>query len=197
MRIRSLHLLAPAMALAIMLPAEALSQARAGAARGNAPVARGAVNPGPAQRAQGPLDVRSSAQRSVNPQGRGNVNGSNVNVGSGGNTVVVNNGRPMDQRRYGAPPPGYRPGGYYYGGGYYYDDNDNEFLEFVGKTAAVTAGAAIVGSILTSKPTDSNGGDCKEQMSGGQVYLYCNGKYYQPVQTGGGTAYQVVNAPPK
>jgi hypothetical protein len=103
----------------------------------------------------------------------------------------------MDQRRYGAPPPGYRPGGYYYGGGYYYDDNDNEFLEFVGKTAAVTAGAAIVGSILTSKPTDSSGGECKEQMSGGQVYLYCNGKYYQPVQTSSGTGYQVVNAPPK
>ena len=119
------------------------------------------------------------------------------NVGSGGNTVMVNNGRPMDQRRYGPPPPGYRSGGYYYGGGYYYDDNDNEFLEFVGKTAAVTAGAAIVGSILTSKPTDSSGGDCKEQMSGGQVYLYCNGKYYQPVQTGSGTGYQVVNPPPK
>ena len=144
MRIRSLHLLAPAMALAIMIPAEALSQARAGAARGGAPVARAAVNPGPAQRAQGPRDVRSSAQRSVNPQGRGNVNGSNVNVGSGGNTVVVNNGRPMDQRRYGAPPPGYRSGGYYYGGGYYYDDDDNEFLEFFGKAAGVTAGAAIV-----------------------------------------------------
>jgi hypothetical protein len=203
MRIRSLHLLAPAMALAIMIPAEALSQARAGAARGGSPVARAAVNPGPAQRAQapqraqGPRDVRSSAQRSVNPQGRGNVNGSNVNVGSGGNTVVVNNGRPMDQRRYGAPPPGYRSGGYYYGGGYYYDDNDNEFMEFVGKAAVVTAGAAIVGSIVTDKPTESNGSDCQEQMSGGQVYLYCNGKYYQPVQTGSGTGYQVVNPPPK
>jgi hypothetical protein len=193
MRIRSLHILAPALALAVILPAEAFSQAR-GAARGGAPVARAAVGPGPgpAQRVEGPRDVRSSARSSVNPQGRGNVN-----VGSGGNTVVVNNGRPMDQRRYGAPPPGYRPGGYYYGGGYYYDDNDNEFLEFVGKTAAVTAGAAIVGSILTSKPTDSSGGDCKEQMSGGQVYLYCNGKYYQPVQTSSGTGYQVVNPPPK
>jgi hypothetical protein len=112
--------------------------------------------------------------------------------------VVVNNGRPMDQRRYGAPPPGYRSGGYYYGGGYYYDDrNDNEFLEFVGKAAVVTAGAAIVGSIVTDKPTQSNGSDCQEQMSGGQVYLYCNGKYYQPVQTGSGTGYQVVNPPPK
>ena len=197
MRIRSLHLLAPAMALAILIPAEALSQARGGAARGNAPVARAAVGPGPAQRVEGPRDVRSSAQRSVNPQGRGNVNGSNVNVGSGGNTVVVNNGRPMDQRRYGAPPPGYRSGGYYYGGGYYYDDDDTEFLEFFGKAAVVTAGAAIVGSIVTTKPTESNGSDCQEQMSGGQVYLYCNGKYYQPVQTGSGTGYQVVNPPPK
>jgi len=193
MRIRSLHLLAPALALAILIPAEALSQARAGAARGGAPVARAAVGPGPAQRVEGPRDVRSSAQRSVNPQGRGNVN-----VGSGGNNVVVNNGRPMDQRRYGAPPPGYRSGGYYYGGGYYYDDrNDNEFLEFVGKAAVVTAGAAIVGSIVTDKPTESNGSACQEQMSGGQVYLYCNGKYYQPVQTGSGTGYQVVNPPPK
>lgn len=187
MRIRPIHLLAPALALAVILPAEAFSQARGGA-RGGAPVARAAVGPGPAQRVDGPRDVRSSARSSVNPQGRGNVN-----VGSGGNTVVVNNGRPMDQRRYGAPPPGYRPGGYYYGGGYYYDDNDNEFLEFVGKTAAVTAGAAIVGSIVTSKPSS----DCQEQMSGGQVYLYCNGKYYQPVQTSSGTGYQVVNAPPK
>ena len=109
-----------------------------------------------------------------------------------------NNARPPN-RPYGPPPPGYRPGGYYgNGGGYYYDDrDDNEFLEFVGKAAVVTAGAAIVGSIVTTKPTESNGSDCQEQMSGGQVYLYCNGKYYQPVQTGRGTGYQVVNPPPR
>jgi hypothetical protein len=208
MRIRSLHLLAPAMALAIMIPAEALSQSRAGGARGGAPAARPQAarmpaNAGQVQRVQGSRDVRSSAQRSVNPN-RGNMNNpnrGNVNIGSGGNTVVVrpgNNARPPN-RPYGPPPPGYRPGGYYgNGGGYYYDDrDDNEFLEFVGKTAAVTAGAAIVGSIVTNKPTESNGSDCSEQISDGQVYLYCNGKYYQPLQTGSGTAYQVTNPPPR
>ena len=71
------------------------------------------------------------------------------------------------------------------------DDDDDDFLEFVGKTAAVTAGvsvvAAVIGSVVEDKPDD-----CQPVNAYGQSYLYCNGTYYQQVSQG----YQVV-APPQ
>jgi len=49
----------------------------------------------------------------------------------------------------------------------------------------------VIGSVVEDRPDD-----CREQVSGGQVYLYCNGAWYQPVQAGAQTQYQVV-APPR
>lgn len=70
------------------------------------------------------------------------------------------------------------------------DDDDDSFIEFVGKTAAVTAGVAavtaVIGSIVKDKPDE-----CKPVVSGGQQYLLCNGVYYQQVSSG----YQVVTPP--
>lgn len=89
--------------------------------------------------------------------------------------------------------------GYYDNGRYNdrpdWDDDDDDFLEFVGKTAAITAGvsavAAVIGSVSNDKPDD-----CQPVNSNGTSYLYCNGTYYQQVQQGGQPAYQVV-APPQ
>jgi len=114
--------------------------------------------------------------------------GGNNNIG---NTVVVAPNRP--------PPP--RGGNYYGGGGSYYgnndnwDNDDNDFAEFVGKTIAVTAGAAIVGSILTDKPSNKDGSECEQTISNGQVYMNCNGTWFQPVQSGSNVNYQTVNPP--
>jgi hypothetical protein len=97
-----------------------------------------------------------------------------------GNTVVV----------------GGQPGRGYYDNGSYrgrpdWDDDDNDFLEFVGKTAAVTAGvsivAAVIGDVSKDKPDN-----CEPINVGGQPYLNCNGVAYQQVQSG----YQVVAPPP-
>lgn len=97
-----------------------------------------------------------------------------------GNTVVVG----------GQPGRGYYDNGRYHGSPDW-DDNDNDFLEFVGKTAAVTAGvsvvSAVIGSVVSDKPDD-----CEPINVGGQPYLNCDGVAYQQVQGG----YQVV-APPR
>lgn len=122
-------------------------------------------------------------------QNRPNRGGNNITAG---NTVVVAPGRPSN--------------GYYDDGNYHpprdWDDDDDDFLEFVGKTAAVTAGVsavtAVIGSVVDSKPKDSG---CQETVSNGQTYLNCNGTWYQAVPPAGATAapsqpqYQVV-APP-
>ncbi|MCS6986131.1 MAG: hypothetical protein NZM40_01580 [Sphingomonadaceae bacterium] len=78
-----------------------------------------------------------------------------------------------------------RPGGGYDDGRHYdrrdWDDDDDDFLEFVGKTAAVTAGvsaiSAAIGSIIKDKPKD-----CQPAVSGGPQYLLRNGVCYEPVQ---------------
>lgn len=97
-----------------------------------------------------------------------------------GNTVVVG----------GQPGRGHYDNGRYHGSPDW-DDDDNDFLEFVGKTAAITAGvsvvSAVVGSVVNDQPSD-----CQPVMSGGQQYMLCNGTYYQTVSNG----YQVV-APPQ
>lgn len=112
------------------------------------------------------------------PTSRPNAAGGKNNVVAG-NTVVV----------------GGRPGhGFYDNGGYHgrpsWDDNDNDFLEFVGKTAAITAGVSVVSAVIGSIVQDKPQG-CQSVDSGGQQMLYCNGAWYQPVANG----YQVV-APP-
>jgi len=139
---------------------------------------------------------RASAHSSVNPsrnKGRGNT--VNVNKGSGNVSINKNNNVNVNvsnnnriDRRYGAPPPGYRSGGYYYGGNYYYDDNDG--LGFLGKVAVASTAALVVGAILKDKPDN-----CEQSIHSGQVYMYCNGTWYQPVQSGSNTNYVVVNKP--
>lgn len=122
------------------------------------------------------------ANKNVSTANRGGKN----NVVAG-NTVVV-----------GRPPAG---GGYYNNGNYYnrpdWDDDDDDFLEFVGKTAAVTAGvsvvSAVIGSVVNDKPSD----DCQPVNANGTQYLYCNGTYYVAAPQAGPTSYQVVAPPPQ
>lgn len=110
-------------------------------------------------------------------QGRPNKGGNVVS----GNTVVVNGG--------GAGH------GYYDNGRYHdrpdWDDDDDDFLEFVGKTAAITAGVsavtAVIGSVVKDKPSG-----CQPVNANGTTYQYCNGTYYAQVSNG----YEVVAPPP-
>jgi hypothetical protein len=121
------------------------------------------------------------ARPQINGGGNRNWNGGNRPNRPGRPDVVVIN----------------RPGGGYYDGGRYYDrdrwhdDRGDNFLEFVGKTAAITAGvsavSAVIGSIVRDKPDQ-----CAEPNAYGQIY--CNGVWYQAVANNGG--YQVV-APPQ
>lgn len=117
-----------------------------------------------------------------------NVRGGNNNIG---NTVVVAPGR----RPPPPPPRGYGGGGYYYGDNDNWDNDDNDFLEFVGKAAVVTAGVAVVGTILKDEPKNSDGSECQQTISNGTPYMNCNGTWYQPVQMGNDVNYQTVNAP--
>ncbi|MCG2841088.1 hypothetical protein L6Q21_08855 [Sandaracinobacter sp. RS1-74] len=88
------------------------------------------------------------------------------------------------------------PGHGHYDNGHYngprdWDDDDNEVLEFIGKTAAVTAGVSVVTAVIGEVVKDQPSG-CQPANIGGQQYLNCNGTFYQPVPNG----YQVV-APPQ
>lgn len=161
--------------------------------------------------------ARGGAKASVNRGGGGNYNKPN-----GGNFAGNGPDRPINGNRPGtngarrgnnvvagntvvvAPPRGgggYNGNGYYNNGRYYsnnngnWDNNDNDFLEFVGKTAAITAGVSVVSAVIGSTVKDKPS-DCQQSMSNGQVYMNCNGTWYQPVQAGGQTQYQVI-APPK
>jgi len=158
-----------------------------------------------------------SARPSTNKAAYNDRSGGNANKNRNGQNGVNKNGNRGGQTRPGQP--GYRgpnnvvvvngnPGnGYYDNGRYYnnnnynnnydrYDDDDDDFLEFVGKTAAITAGvsvvSAVIGDVVKDKPSD----DCQQQIQNGQVYLLCNGTWYSPVQSGGQESYQVV-APPQ
>jgi hypothetical protein len=114
-----------------------------------------------------------------------------------GNTVVAGNTVVVGQPNRG----GYNGGGYYSNGRYYngnngnWDNNDNDFLEFVGKTAAVTAGVSVVAAVIGST-TNEKPDNCQQTVSNGQVYMNCNGTWYQPIQSGSQTQYQVI-APPQ
>jgi len=121
---------------------------------------------------------RSSGNRSQPANRNNNAKRGDKNVVAG-NTVVVG----------GQPGRGYYDDGRYHGSPDW-DDDDNDFLEFVGKTAAVTAGvsvvSAVIGSVVQDKPDD-----CEPISVGGQQYLNCNGVAYQQVAGG----YQVVEPP--
>ncbi len=113
------------------------------------------------------------------PKKKAARNNRNNNIVAG-NTVVVN--RNVD-RGYGHP-------------GYHndWDHDDHDFGEFLGKTVAVTAGvavtSAVIGEIFEDEPDN-----CQQQVSNGQVYMFCNGVWYQPVMQGSNVNYLVSPAP--
>lgn len=183
-----------------LAPAEAASKRPGGTvATGRSSVSRPAARPAgaskqgrpqaSAQRAGGNSRNVSSNRSGSNTRNvssnRSGGNTRNVSSNRGGNTVVVDNSKTV--------VAGNNRGGYYDGRHYDndWDNDDNDFLEFVGKTAAVTAAvsvtAAVIGSVVNDKPDN-----CQQVVSGGQVYQYCDGTYYVPVSNG----YQVV-APPR
>lgn len=175
-----------------------------------------AANAGPNNNLGAP---RGGAKSSVNRGG----GGGNYNKPNGGNFAGNNNNRPgNNNNRPGNKPNrgsgnnvvagntvvvgqpnrgGYNGGGYYSNGRYYngnngnWDNNDNDFLEFVGKTAAITAGVSVVAAVIGST-TNQKPSDCQQTMSNGQVYMNCNGTWYQPVMNNGQQQYQVI-APPR
>lgn len=109
------------------------------------------------------------------------------NGGRGPDNVVIVNGRPGG---------GYYDQGRYYDQRRYHDDDDNDFLEFVGKTAAVTAGVSLVSAVIGSVVKDKPSEDCQQQIQNGQVYLLCDGVWYTPATVTGQSGYEVVAPPP-
>lgn len=134
------------------------------------------------------------------PGNKPNRGGNNVTVNNTNNVNVSGNNRAPN--RNGNYNNGYNNSGYYNNGRYYnnnnngnWDNDDNDFLEFVGKTAAITAGVSVVAAVIGSTVNEKPSG-CQETVSNGQVYMNCNGTWYQPMQAGGQTQYQVI-APPR
>ncbi len=133
--------------------------------------------------AGGPQRQAGGAARQRNA---GGYQGGKPQKGGRGNNVVAGN----------TVVVGGQPGNGYYDNGRYHDrpdwdDDDNEVLEFMGKTAAITAGVSIVTAVIGSTVKDQPQG-CQPVNAGGQQMLSCNGTYYQPVSNG----YQVVAPPP-
>jgi hypothetical protein len=192
-KVISMTMAAVIMALAPVAAGAAPQNKNLGAARGGA---KASVNRGGGGGNYNKPNSGNFANNSPNRQINDNRPGTNAarrgNNVVAGNTVVV------------APPRGgggYNGSGYYNNGQYYnnnngnWDNDDNDFLEFVGKTAAITAGVSVVSAVIGSTVKDKPS-DCQQSMSNGQVYMNCNGTWYQPVQAGGQTQYQVI-APPK
>ena len=175
-----------------------------------------AANAGPNRNGPGGGAPRSGAKSSVNRGGGGGMGGGggggggmagknkyadnkpNRNNVHGGNTNVVVAGNGNNRgggNRGGGNRNGYNNG---YNNNYnnngHWDNNDNDFLEFVGKTAAITAGVSVVAAVIGSTTNDKPS-DCQQSMSNGQVYMNCNGTWYQPVMNNGQQQYTVI-APP-
>jgi hypothetical protein len=173
-------------ALALTLPA--LSPVQAGnknaAAKYGKPTGGAKVNvnkPKASANHQRPSGGQGSKANASKRPNSSKPKGNNVVAG---NTVVV-----------GRPPAG---NGYYDNGNYNnrpdWDDDDNDFLEFVGKTAAITAGVSVVTAVIGSVANEKPEG-CQPVVSGGVQYQLCDGVYYQQIQQGGQPAYQVVSPP--
>ena len=188
-----------ASALALTLPA--LAPAVAANGKNKAPAAYGKPTGGAKMNVNKPK-TSANYQRPQGANGnkstRPNNNYTRPNTGNrpnnrpGGNNVVAGNTVVV-----GRPPAG---GGYYNNGNYYgrpdWDDDDDDFLEFVGKTAAVTAGVSAVSAVIGSIANDKPSNDCQPVNANGTQYLYCNGTYYVAAPQAGPTAYQVVPPPP-
>lgn len=148
---------------------------------------------------------RGGAKSSVNRGGGGGSNRPDNKPNRGGNNnVTINNNNNVNVSGNNRAPNrngNYNNGRYNngYNNGYYnnnnWDNDDNDFLEFVGKTAAITAGVSVVAAVIGSTTNEKPSG-CQETVSNGQVYMNCNGTWYQPMQSGSQTQYQVI-APPR
>lgn len=128
-----------------------------------------------------PSGQQANRNQQVNRNNAKKKGGNNVVAG---NTVVVNKGNNNG---------GNAGRGYYDNGRYHdndWDNDDDDFLEFVGKTAAITAGVSVVAAVIGSTTSDKPD-DCQPVSSNGVAYLYCNGTYYQQVSNG----YTVVSPP--
>jgi hypothetical protein len=190
--LRTLGVLFGCLAITIpaMAPAAAAQQNRAGKPTAHA---KANVNK-PAQRPQGSNASRSGGKKVSNQQaykaGQAS-NNRNTKPNRQGNNVVAGNTVVVGQQRPGSS-------GYYQNGNYYnsdrYDDNDNDFLEFVGKTAAITAGASVVAAVIGSS-TNEKPDDCQPVNANGQSYMYCNGTYYQQSGPSSQPTYTVMPPP--
>ena len=187
---KNLALISGAFTLALGAPMASLSAApdRAGAQRGGA---KSSVNRPPpqggAKRSGGNNGGNTYAggnKPGVNKQGGKRPGGGGNNIG---NTVVVAPGHGGGNHNNGYNNNNYN-------GNNNWDNDDDDFLEFVGKTAAITAGVSVVAAVIGSQTNQKPSG-CQESVSNGQLYMYCNGNWYQPIQNGSSTSYQVVNPP--
>lgn len=180
--IKFLGLAATALALTLPALAPAAAGGKKAAASYGKPSGGAKINVNKPAAGKGYNQPANRNNASRNQANRPNRGGNNNVVA--GNTVVV-----------GRPPAG---NGYYNNGNYNnrpdWDDDDDDFLEFVGKTAAITAGVSVVTAVIGSVANEKPSG-CQPVVSGGVQYQYCDGVYYQQIQQGGQPAYQVV-APP-
>lgn len=134
---------------------------------------------------------RPGGQQGNRPNQQGNYNKGKKKGGNNvvaGNTVVVNGGGGR----------GHAGNGYYDNGRYHdndWDNDDNDFLEFVGKTAAITAGVSVVTAVIGSVSNEKPDG-CQPVNANGTSYMYCNGTYYQQSGPTSQPTYTVV-APPQ
>lgn len=177
LRLAAVLLGASALVLPAMTPANAGNGRKAAASYGK-PTGKSKANVNRPKTSSSYNRPNSGGKKpnTANRKGKNNV--------VAGNTVVVNK-----------PPAG---GGYYDNGRYNdrpdWDDDDNDFLEFVGKTAAVTAGVSVVSAVIGSVVNDKPDG-CQPVVSGGVQYQLCDGVYYQAAPQAGPSAYQVVPPP--
>lgn len=189
---------------------KAITMAVAAVMMAFAPVA---ANAGPNHKNLGA--AHGGAKSSVN-RGGGGGNHKNANVGknAGNNNRSANNNRPNNNKKKGGnnvvagntvvvgqPNRGgnYNNNNNRYNNGYnnnngHWENDDNDFLEFVGKTAAITAGVSVVAAVIGST-TNQKPDDCEQTVSNGQVYMNCNGTWYQPVMNNGQQQYTVINPP--
>ena len=99
-------------------------------------------------------------------------------------------------------PPHRGDGGNYYGHDrdwdghdrhdrYWRDDDDGDFWEFLGATAAISAGIALIGAATSDPPS----GSCSERKVDDYTYLQCGDRWYIRINEGGAIKYQQVERP--
>jgi hypothetical protein len=141
-------------------------------------------------RAGYPTAKASSSVNRPNNNKSGNKQISNQNAYKAGQASANRNNRDVVVVGGGG---GYNNG--YNNNGRYYEDDDNDFLEFVGKTAAITAGVSVVAAVIGSS-TKEKPDDCQPVNANGQSYMFCNGTYYQQSGPSSQPTY-TVTAPPQ